>query len=142
MVALCAAHLVIEEVSHVFVVHQTFNHQFRRRRTACGLAGNCGKAEPALNDAAIYVNVLDAAIGEGDFVPEKDTDGHGDTVGVKAITQGVIPEIQDWEDDEKPGPGKQAQDEVVFQQSRVGGADSAGRKNARCRGRELSVRSC
>src|SRR5687768_4903973 len=108
-----SAHPRVQKVTNLIEVLETFNRHLRVGAPAGGLDLHLGQTQPSLHDVAGEMNVLDARISQADLAPEKDAPLHPDSFLVKAIPQGVIPEIEWDQRDEEERSEDQGQDDVV-----------------------------
>ncbi len=86
---------------------------------ARGLDLDPREAEPALDDVADEVDVLDARVGEVDLAPEEDAPAHRDALGVEAVAQRVVAEVERRERDEEERAEDERRKEVVGQELRA-----------------------
>jgi hypothetical protein len=61
------------------------------------------RLKPALDDVRAEVDVLDPGVGEVDLAPEENAPAHRDALGVKAVAQRVVAEVEGKKGDEEEG---------------------------------------
>ena len=115
-----ATHAGIEEVAHRLVVIETLDGQLGAGAAARGLHLDFRQAEPALDDVARQMDVLDAGVRQRDLAPEQDSPAHRDAFRVDFVTQRVVSEIQHEHEDREAGSGPERREQVVLEQIGMG----------------------
>ena len=115
-----ASHHGIERVAHGFEVWQAFNRRFGAGLSAGRLDLHASQAQPALDEVADQVNILDARVGQRDLPTEQHAPTHGQAVVIELIPQRAVPENQERSDHHEAGPREKRQQEVVGKERRLG----------------------
>ena len=100
-----------------------FNAHLGAGRAGGRLQRNGRQPEPALDDVAREVNVLDAAVGQQDLAAEQDAPLHRDAAVVEFVSQRVVLEEQRQQHERRQAGRSEARQQVVLHQPRVGPRD-------------------
>src|SRR5215468_1733235 len=108
------AHLGIEVIPQLFGFENALNVHLRRSASGRRLNGKCRQSEPALNEIAAQVNVLDASIREMNLMPEKNSPTHRHAIIFKFEPKRFVLEEQRQEHHHNAWPSEQRNQRVVL----------------------------